>query len=386
VVSRREFLKYLGVLAAGLAFGGVLGYSYGGIVGRKADRARIRELEEEVSELKEKLKILELEKEVRVYNWSWYIDERLINLFEGATGCKVVYETFESTDEVWAKLSVPPCGYDVVVISSYVVAEAAERELIVPLNPELIPNTKFLYENFKNPIYDPELKWHRPYMWGTTGIAYDTTLVEDDVTGWHNLFDFDYFLPKYAKKITMIPGSETVAITFKLWGASLNDLSEENIRKAKELLIKQKPYLAKYADATDYIPGLASKEFWVSMAWSGDAYVAKEENPDIRYVIPEEGTEIFVDCMVIPKGAPHPKAAHAWINFMLDPLVAAINSSTICYANPVKASEKFISEKVKKDPGIYPPPEVMAKLEMFRPWSPEEREIMEEVWMEIEAA
>jgi spermidine/putrescine transport system substrate-binding protein len=371
-----------------LITGGLIGY----FVPYFSWQSRERQLLDEIERMREQLG-LPPEREVRVYSWSWYIHPSIIDLFEETFGVSVVYKTFESDEEVWAKLATNASGYDVVVIPDSFVAEAVRDGLIIPLNLSLIPNLKYIDEKFLNLYFDPENEYSVPYLWGTTGIGYDAELVQDPITGWEQLFDFSPggFLEKYSGHITMLDDMyETIPAALAYLGYPIHSTNSTQLEEAKQLLIRQKQYLKKYAGADLYIPSLANPEasgFWICHVWPGDLLVAKDENPNLRYVLPKEGGVWWIDCMVIPTGALHPVAAHAWINFMCDPLVATINSEYVYYATPNKvAIENFLSEEIVEDTNIYPTAEDLEKFELSPIYTPEERMLYQEIWIAIKTA
>lgn len=414
MVSRREFLKIGLAGVAGLAVGGVAG----NLIRDFTARAREAELKDRIEDLERQLGMAPLEDEVRVYNWSWYINPYLNTLFRKMTGVPVIYDTFETTEECWAKIEPGGSGYDVAVPSDFDVAELYRLGKLEDINLDLLPNTDYLFEDFKNPAWDPEHKYQMPYMWGTTGIGWNTTkiapedLVEDPDTGemgihLEQLFDLEPggFVEKYGKKTTMIGSEETLNYVMKYLGWRYRQLADNRygdwglnsvdnpaaVNAAVALMKTQKPFLLTYADASGYIPNLASERYWISWAWSGDVYVVISENPNVKYNIPKEGTDIWCDSMCIPKDAPHPNAAHAWMNFMTNPLVAALNSLYTWYANPVEGSLELLPDSFKNDPMIYPPREWWgntndAKLQWWRAFNAEERQRMTEAWAEVAAA
>jgi spermidine/putrescine transport system substrate-binding protein len=183
---------------------------------------------------------------------------------------------------------------------------------------------------------------------------------------------------------------ETIGAALVYLGYSPNDSDPAHLEQAKNLLIMQKKYLWKYASADLYIPNMVnprSTNYWVSHVWNGDLYTSKESNPNLRYVLPEEGGIWWIDNMVIPKGAPHPVAAHAWINFMSNPMVATINSEKIHYANPNRvANEKLLPKSVVQDRNLYPTAEDLEKFELGKMFSEEESLRFEEVWIAVKIA
>lgn len=366
--SRRDFIKIGVVGALGLALGGVAGNA----IADSNFAAERSQLQAQVDELRKRVG-RSYSGTVKVYNWSEYIAEGLLTAFKDEYGVDVVYDTFESMDEARSKIFVGNSGYDVVILTDYVIPDAIAGGFIQPINFDNVPNAKHIDDKFKNPPFDPDGKYTVPYMWGTTGLGLNTKEVGDQVVGWSSMFDAG-FLKKYTKKVTMMSEArELIGAALKSLGHSLNSVNDTELGEAKQALLKQKPYLAKYADATDYIPGLASGQFLVSHAYNGDVYVAKEDNPDLRYIIPKEGATLWTDNMTIVSNAPNKDAGEAFINYILTPEVDALITNFRYYANPNKDATDLVLPVISSDPAIYPPPEVIAKLEIERPFTADEK-------------
>ena len=371
-------LKAAAAGVAGLAVGGVAGSYFGGQTTTGQEEA----LKAQIEDLKKKIPV-QPEGEVRVYTWSEYIHEYLIEVFKQNTGINVIYDTYESTDEMRAKVTSGQSGYDMVMVTDYMIPEFVDLGLLAELNMGLLSNTIHLDDKFKNPPYDPDNKHSMPYLWGTTGLGWNSAKVAEPVTGWADVFEPGK-VSRYDKSVTMLDDMrESIGAALKYLGYSLNDLDDSHLNEAKEVLLAQKPHLAKYTGALEYIPGLAGERFMISHAYSGDVFVAAEDNPDIKYVIPEEGCTLWVDNMTVLNNAPHPVAAHMWINFILDPTVMAIISNSRYYPNPSKDATPFVNEDVAGDPAIYPPEDVFAKLEIFKPFTADELEKYQRVWLEV---
>jgi spermidine/putrescine transport system substrate-binding protein len=379
--SRRDFIKVAVSGVAGLVVGGVAGDALAtqGFSAEKAGlQAQIDELQKRVGR--------SYSGTVKVYNWSEYIAEGLLETFKDEYGVDVVYDTFESMDEARSKIFVGNSGYDVVVLTDYVIPDAISGGFIQPLNYDNIPNSKHVADKFKDPPYDPGNKYTLPYMWGSTGLGYNTAEVPEGVTGWSNAFDVS-FLEKYDKKVTMMTEArELIGAALKYLGHSLNSVDDNELEEAKQALLKQKPHLAKYADATDYIPGLAGGQFLVSHAYNGDVYVAKDDNPDLVYVIPEEGATLWTDNMTIAAGAPNKDAGEAFINYILTPEVDALITNFRNYANPNQDASSLVLPAIADDPGIYPPADVLANLEVERSFTPDEKAKWDKVYTEVISA
>jgi spermidine/putrescine transport system substrate-binding protein len=335
-----------------------------------------------------------IEDEVRIYSWSAYINDYVIELFKKAYGVEnVIYDTFESDEEVWTKVSTGASGYDVIVLPDAKVAQAVSLNLIEPLNHTLIPNLQGIDPIFKTQFYDPGNNYSVPYLWGTTGIAYDSSMVNDTITGWKQLFDFNSggFLQKYSGKISMLDDLyETIPAALKYLGYSCNDVNDAHLEQAKNLLIQQKHYLMKYATADFYLDALgdpASSNLWIAHVWNGDAIQVNKTNSNLKYVLPSEGGVWWIDNMIIPKGALHPVAANAWINFMSDPTIATINSMAVDYANPSKVSADYLlPQSVVLNPAIYATKDILQKFELEKVYSADERLKLQDIWTAIQVA
>jgi spermidine/putrescine transport system substrate-binding protein len=389
MVNRRLFVIIAVSTIIGLAVGGVVGSYLNGLT----TKSREDELTNEIQTLRQQLGG-PVESEVRIYSWSAYINDYVIELFKQRYAVKnVIYDTFESDEEVWTKVSTNASGYDVIILPDAKVAQAVAANLIQPLNHTLIPNLEGIDDVFKSQFYDPGNKYSVPYMWGTTGIGYDSSLVKDPITGWAQLFDFSSggFLQKYSGKITMLDDLyETIPAALKYLGYSCNDVNDTHLDQAKNLLIQQKHYLMKYATADFYLQALAdpsTTNLWIAHLWNGDALQINQTNSNIKYVLPQEGGVWWIDNMVIPNHAPHPIAAHAWINFMSDPAIASINSMSINYANPVKAStDHLLPQSVVSNPAIYAPADILQKFELEKVYTEAERTKLQNIWTAVQVA
>lgn len=376
--GRREFLKMAATGVVGAAVGAVAGNYYGAQMTRSQEES----LRVQLEDLKKKLPV-QPEGEVRVYTWSEYIHDYLIEVFKMNTGISVVYDTFESPDEMRAKVTTGQSGYDVVMIPDYMVPEIAQLGVLAELDTRQLPNMIHLDDRFKNPEYDPGNKHSIPYLWGTTGVGWNSAKVEQPVTSWADVFEPER-LQKYEKTVTMLDEMrEPIGAALKYLGYSLNDTDEGHLNEAKEILLAQKPHLAKYTGAIEYMPGLVGGRFMISQAYSGDVFYTADENPDIKYTIPAEGCTVWIDNMTVLKNAPHPVAAHMWINYILDPTVIAIISNVRYYANPNKDSFPFLNEKMANDPEINIPEDVYKKLETLKPATQEELEKYQKVWLDV---
>jgi len=324
----------------------------------------------------------ELAKELHLYNWSEYIDPEVFTAFEEEYGVKVIEDTFSSNEELLAKLQAGATGYDLIVPSDYMVEIMIEEGLLTELNHENIPNLANLSDLFSTPPYDPELTYCVPYQWGTTGIGYNNDEVEPD--SWAYIFD-PTIASEYAGKITMLNDSrESIGAALKYLGYSLNSTNVAELEEAKQVLIGIKPYLFSY-DSDQFEDLIAADEVIYGQGWSGDFLAASEEDERIWYIIPEEGGVVWADNLCIPNSSKNAYTAEVFINFILRPEVAAQITNFNWFGSPVEAANEFIDPEILEEPGIYPPPNVMAKLEWIEDVG-DATPLYEQIWTDVKAA
>lgn len=322
---------------------------------------------------------MKLSKELNVYNWSYYVAESTIPDFEKEFGVKVNYDNFSSNDELLAKLQTGVSGYDVIFPADYMVKIMAAQGLLHELRKENIPNLKNLDERFKNPPYDPEGRYSVAYQWGTTGIGYNVSKVRNPVTGWEVFWE-----PEYKGRMTMLDEIRSGLVpALKFLGYSVNTTSPAELQQAKELMFKNKPLLKAYTSST-YQDLLKSGDAWIVVGFSGDIYQVAKDHSEIRYVIPSQGSDMWVDNMCIPATAPNKYTAEVFINYMLRAEVSAAISNYTHYASPNAAARQFMKPEILNDPNIYPPKEVMDKLEFLQDLG-EATRLWDRTWSEIKS-
>lgn len=321
-----------------------------------------------------------LSKVLNIYNWSDYIGEDTVANFEKEFGVKVNYDTYEDNERMLAKLTSGATGYDVVVPTSYMVDIMIRQELLAPINHDNIPNIKGITPELLDTPFDPGNRYSVPYQWGTTGFGYNSEKVTGKVDSWDILWD-----PKYAGKITMLDEMRgLLSAPLKRLGYSMNSTSEKELMEAKKLLLEQKSLLKAYISAP-VKSLLIAGEVWLAQLWSGDVFMAQAENKALRYCIPKEGCEVWADNLVIPKTAPHKYTAEVWLDYNLRPEISAGVSDFVHYASPVEGAKKFISKTDLENPGIYPPADVLRRLEFARDVG-EATRIYDRIWLELKAA
>ena len=271
------------------------------------------------------------DREVNVCSWGEYIDESLIDEFEAATGITVNYVTVESNEALYSQLQQGGVNYDVIVPSDYMISQLIEEDMLAELDYDKIPNFSLIGDQFKNLSYDPENKYTVPYTWGTLGIIYNSTMVDGEITSWDAMFD-----PQYAGNVLMIRNSrDAFGIALMDLDYSVNTADEAEIQEAYQLVVDANNNGVYQAFVMDEIFQLMENgNAAISAYYAGDYLTMLENNPDLRYVIPEEGTNWFVDAMCILKNAENVDEAHEWINFIASTDANLRNMDYIWYASP----------------------------------------------------
>ncbi|MGF1495034.1 MAG: PotD/PotF family extracellular solute-binding protein [Microcoleaceae cyanobacterium] len=297
--------------------------------------------------------------ELNLYNWSTYIDPAVITQFEEQNGIKVNYDTYDSNESLYAKLKPGNPGYDVAFPADYMVKILADEGLLEPLNQENISNSKHVDPTFLTPPYDPENTYSYPYQWGTLGIGYNLDSTGTEINSWQAMFDADF-----AGKVAWLDDMRhTLGAVLMFLGYDPNTTDDAEINQAKDLILENQQLVAAFVPDTGQLL-LNQGEVDLTLEYSGDIFQVMASNPNLRYTIPEEGTIIWTDNMVIPKNAPHKELAEKFINFILDPEIGAQVSNFIDYGSPNKTAidQQLIKPENLDNPSIYPSPEVFAKL------------------------
>ncbi|MDR2357541.1 MAG: spermidine/putrescine ABC transporter substrate-binding protein [Oscillospiraceae bacterium] len=317
---------------------------------------------------------------VNVYNWGEYIDESLLEEFEKDTGIKVNYRTFETNEDMYAKLKAGGSDYDVIIPSDYMIGWLIEENMLEKLDTANIPNVSLLDPAYRKPQYDPTGEYSVGYMWGTVGIIYNTTLVDGDPTSWGALFD-----EKYSGNILMIDNPrDAFGIALKYLGYSLNTTNEDEIRAAYELLVKQKPMLLAYVTDTVF-ETMEGGNAAMAPYYAGDYMTMKEQNPDLAFCLPSEGSNVFSDGMCIPKGAANKKNAERFIDFMASTEAALRNMDVTGYVslNREAAERRAASLSAEDAAVMFPDDSVLATCEPFLNLPQETRELYSRLWSDL---
>ena len=296
-----------------------------------------------------------------LYSWGDYIDPDLLDEFYEETGIKVVLQTFDSNEAMLTKLSHGGTHFDVAVPSEYAVAKMMEQGMLLPLDHSKIPNLEHIDPRFLDMPFDAGNVYSVPYFWGTVGIVYNPEMVGGKtITRWNDLWD-----PELRNEILLVDSArEVIGIALNSLGYSLNDTDLDHLEQAKQRLIDLIPNVkAIVGDEIKLL--LAGEEAAIGVVWSGDAYSVLQENDRLDYVVPEEGSNLWFDNFVIPVTAKNVEAAHEFINFMLDPEVAARNTEYVGYSTPNAGAMELLDEEIVGDVRFYPPPELTARLEVY---------------------
>jgi len=317
---------------------------------------------------------------LNIYTWADYIKPDLVRRFEKEFDCRVVIDTFDSNESMYAKIKAGATGYDLLTPTSYMVSLMNSQNMLQPLDHRLLPNLAHIDPEYLKTALDKTMDHSVPYMIVYTGIAYLKSRVTDFVPSW-SMFDRQ----DLKGRITMLNDMrETIGAALKFLGYSLNSTEENQLQEAKGVVLRWKKNIAKFENE-QYKTGVASEEFLLVQAYSGDILQVQKENLDVQFAIPEEGTTISVDDLVIPRTAKEVKLAHSFINFLHDPQVAAENITFLYYLSPNKDSYPLLTPELRHNPALFISPETRAKSEILANLGPANA-LYVKIWDEIKAA
>jgi putrescine transport system substrate-binding protein len=337
------------------------------------------------------------EKVLHVYNWSDYVAEDTVPNFEKQSGIKVTYDVFDSNDVLETRLLAGNSGFDVVVPSASFLERQIKAGVFQKLDKSQLPNLKNMDADIMNRVglHDPNNEYAIPYLWGTTGIGYNEDKIKKILgdakpDSWNYIYD-----PKLVAKfkdcgLSLLDAPDEILKTVLAWmGRDPNSQKEEDLKAAEAKLMPIRPFVRKI-HSSQYIDDLANGDLCIAVGWSGDILQARDRAEEagqgvkIKYAIPKEGTILWFDMLAIPADAKHPKNAHAFINYLMDPQVAANNSNFVNYANGNGTSLSMVNDEVKNDPGIYPTPEVKAKLFPSLAYGEDFQRLMNRMWTKFQ--
>ena len=321
---------------------------------------------------------------VIVYNWGEYVDPDTLAMFEEETGIEVIYDEFETNETMYPKIESGAAGYDVVCPSDYMINKMIQNDLLMELDFNNLPNAKAnigsqYWEQARG--FDPDNKYSVPYCFGTVGILYNKTMIEEPITSWAQLWD-----EKYSDDILMQDSvRDAFMVAEKLYGYSMNTLDPDELQTVKDALIAQKPIVQAYVidQVRDKMIG---NEAAIGVIYSGEAIYTQYENPDLEYVIPKEGTNVWIDSWVILKNAPHKENAEKFIDFMCRADIALKNFEYITYSTPnVAAWELIEDEEIKNSPIAFPDLSLYPNLETYVYLGEEGDSLYNELWKEVKS-
>ena len=321
---------------------------------------------------------------VYVYNWGEYIDPETLDMFEKETGIQVIYDEFDTNETMYPKVEAGASNYDVVCPSDYMIQKMIDNDLLQELNWDNIPNAKAnigaqYYE--QSEAFDPGNRYAVPYCWGTVGILYNKTMVDEPVTSWSILWD-----EKYADSILMQDSvRDLFMVGLKSLGYSMNSTDENELNEAKDLLIQQKPLVQAYVidQVRDKMIG---NEAALGVIYSGEAIFTQRENPDLEYVIPKEGTNVWIDSWVIPKNAENVENAEKFIDFMCRGDIALLNFDYITYSTPNTAAQALIEDDdIRNSKIAFPDLSQYDGLETFSYLGDDADALYNDLWKEIKS-
>ena len=299
---------------------------------------------------------------VNVFNWEDYIDESVLKDFEAETGIRVNYMRFTTNEDMMVQVEANPSAFDVVFPSDYMVERMLNKGLLEEINYDHIPNYQYILDSLKDPAYDPQGAHSIPYMWGTVGILYNTEKVTDPVDSWGILWD-----PAYAGNVFMLDSiRDSMGITLKYLGYPINTREYTQLREAADKLIEQKKSgMVKAYQVDETKDKMVAGEAALAVVWSGDAQYAIDLNPALAYAVPKEGSNIWIDPMVIIKNARNLENAEKFVNFLCRPDIAQRNCEEICYSSPNSAAIELMGEEYTSNSVMNPDDDTVARCEFF---------------------
>ena len=317
-------------------------------------------------------------KALNVYIWTNYLPREVVDEFKRRTGIAVNVDTYDSNEAVLEKLQSGVADYDLVVPSDYMLKVLIPQGLVRPLDRARLPHFKNLDPRFLNQKFDPGNGHSIPYLWGTTGIGYNKKV--GTVDSWRALFD-----PKYSGRILMLDDPrEAFGAALKLMGRSINERDPAVLRQAAEMLKKQKPLVRTY-NSSDFANLLAAGDVDLAHGYNGELAEVVANAPDrLAYTIPKEGGTLWIDNLSIPKGARNLDSAYAFLDYLMEPEVAAKIVNGVHYAGANQAALPLIDAKIRQDPSIYPSKEVLDRCELIEDLG-KTTQLIDELWTEVKA-
>jgi len=319
---------------------------------------------------------------VNVHNWGEYIDESIFADFEEETGIRVNYSTYETNEAIYALLRRGGANIDVIIPSDYMISRMIDEGMLEELDFSNIPNFALIDERFKSLDFDPDNRFSVAYMTGTVGLIFNSAMIQYDITSWGALFD-----SRFSGQILMFDNQrDAFGIALKYLGYYQNTINEHEIREAFELLLQQKPLLQAYV-MDQIFDKLESGEAWIGPYYAGDYFIMRENNPDLRFIRPVEGTNYFVDSMCIPIGAANKTNAEIFINFMSRTDIALRNMDYIWYASANYEAAEIFAQEQELNPRdheiLFASDETLANSDVFTHLPADILTLYDQLWVEL---
>ena len=320
---------------------------------------------------------------VNVFNWEDYIDESVLAQFEQETGIHVNYMRFTTNEDMIVQVEANPGAFDVCFPSDYIVERMLSKDMLAEIDYDKVPNAQYILANLRSPDYDPNNVHSLPYMWGTVGILYNTTMVEEPVDSWGILWD-----SKYKSNVFMLDSfRDSMGVTLKYLGHSMNTRDIIALESCKDKLIEQKKNgIVKAYQVDETKDKMVAGEAALAVMWSGDAQYAIDLNPDLAYSIPSEGSNIWIDAMVIPKNAQNMDNALKFVDFLCRPDIAQKNCEAIWYSSPNSGAIELMGEDYTENPVMNPTDEEVARCEFFHDIDETFMPVYTALWQEVKNA
>ena len=316
-----------------------------------------------------------------IYTWSTYTDENLLKRFTAETGIDVVVGIFDSNEAMLARIRASGGGdYSIIYPADYMVRQMVELNMLSELDHSRLTGLDRLFSRFQNPSYDSNNRHSIPIAWGTTGLIYNTKKLKNLPEDWNYLWDQQQEL---SQRITLLNDvREVMGATLKTLGYSYNSTDPQQIKQAYEKLVKLKPSITSFTSDA-WRNQILSGDLLLSMCFSSDAKDVSDENENLQYVLPDSGSSLWTDTLVIPKTAPNPEAAYAWLNYILQPSVAAEICQRLSFATPNQVAFNQLTPKIRDNPILFPPQSLLEKCERIAPVPPKVSEIYDSYWTKL---
>lgn len=319
------------------------------------------------------------ERVLNLYLWSNYIAPETVRGFEERHRVRVNLDVYDTNEALLSKVAAGNVPYDVLCPSNYVVEILARQGLLRALDHSSLPHLRHLDPRFLDRDYDPGNRYSVPYFWGSAGIGFRKSRA-GRVDSWSALWD-----PRFKGRVLMLDDPrETLGAALKLLGKSLNTRELPELLAAQRLLLDQKP-LVKVYDSANYHDVLLSGDVVVAQGWNGQFAKVMDQDPDLDYVVPKEGSSLFIDCLVVPASTPHPDLAHAFLDFVMEPEVAAEICAGTGYSTPNRGAVEHLPEKIRQNHAIFPGDEEVARLELIRDVG-ETTVLYDRLWTEVKTS